>query len=87
MCGIAFLMEPDTHIGAVIPLSGHLYILALIQGINQRLMYFFIFFHIQRIDFHCRLKDFFKIFSDFRYRIGDNRKAVLLLRDIAVLYE
>ena len=55
-----------------------------IQCIDQLLLNLLIQIIVQRIDFYRLTKDFFKLISDRRYRIGDDRETSLLAFDIAV---
>ena len=60
------------------------YIFALIQRIDQRLLYLFVYLGVQSIDPDHLVKDFFIILSDLRHRIGNDRKASFLSRNVAV---
>ena len=61
-----------------------MYFHTLIQGIDQMLLDFLIFFFVQRIDLSHLLEDCFEVFPYFRDRICDDRKTPLLRFHILV---
>ena len=57
---------------------------ALIQRIDQVLLDSLIFPVVQSVDLYCLPEDFFKLLSDFRNRIGNDRKASFFSDNVAV---
>lgn len=73
-----------TQICPVFTFSQNMHTRSEIQCIDQLLLNLLIQIIVQRIDFYSLTKDFFKLISDRRYRIGDDRETSLLAFDIAV---
>ena len=80
-------MKHHGDICLILSPAGDMNRFTLIQRIDNGLMDLPVELHIQRIDLDGLVEYFFKITADLRNRKGNDRKAPLLLTNIAVLDE
>ena len=77
-------MQLHGNIRMIVAAPRHMNGIALIQHIDDLLLHIQIQLIIQCIQFYCGLENLLKLTANLRQRIGNDRKTILITRDILI---